>query len=221
MLTNGEGEQARTVTEVRHSHEEGARNLIPFAWSPDLGTLYVAQRYWGIGGYILFDILPEPMTLDVATGTTASLNATDCSLVALSPDGNVLAYLVNADDHNDLILRDLRTGAEQRIAGTPGRYQAGDLVFSPDSRYLAYAEALGNPDAEAYSLRRVEVASGAVETLITDEAAEWFDVAGWVSNTAGGFDVVTVKREGSERVTTEGRELLSQYWFVGSWIEEE
>lgn len=219
-LTDGEGGQARVLTEQRHTHEEGARNLIPFAWSPDLNTLYVAQRYWGIGGYILFDILPQPMTLDVATGAMQSLNATDCSLVALAPDGNTLAYLVEADDHQDLILRDLRSGNEQRIAGTPGHYQAGDLLFAPDSRYLAYAEALGNPESEAFSLRRVEVSSGAVETLITDERTDTFNVAGWVGNETGGFDIVVVGSKGSERISSSGRELISEYSFVGSWIEE-
>ncbi|MBN1921458.1 MAG: zinc-ribbon domain-containing protein [Anaerolineae bacterium] len=219
-LTDGEGGQARVLTEQRHTHEEGARNLIPFAWSPNLSTLYVAQRYWGIGGYILFDILPQPMTLDVATGATQSLNATDCSLVALSPDGNTLAYLVEADDHQDLILRDLRTNNEQRVTGTPGHFQAGDLLFSPDSRYLAYAEALGNPESEAFSLRRVEVSSGAVETLIADERTDTFNVAGWVGNEAGGFDVVVVGSKGSERISNSGRELISEYSFVGSWIEE-
>lgn len=220
VLSNGEGEGARVVTEKRFTYEEGTRNLIPFAWSPDLRTLYVAQRYWGIGGYILFDILPDPLTLDVATGELRSLNITECSLVALSPDGNTLAYLVDADDHLDLILRDLRTGNEQRIAGTPGHHQAGDLLFSPDSRYLAYAEALGIPESEAFFLRRVEVASGAVVTLIADERTDEFDVAGWVGNEAGGFDIVIVGPQGSERVSDGGRTLISEYTFVGSWIEE-
>ena len=220
VLTDGEGEEARVLTEQRYTQDEGARNLIPFAWSPDLSTVYVAQRYWGIGGYILFDILPQPMTLDVATGAMQSLDATDCSLVALSPDGNTLAYLVEADDHQDLILRDLRTGNEQRIAGTPGHFQAGDLLFSPDSRTLAYAEALGNPENEAFSLRRVEVQSGAVETLVTDERTDTFDIAGWASNEAGGFDVVVVTAQGSERIGDSSRVLLSEYSFVGSWIEE-
>lgn len=220
VVTDGEGGQARTVTEMRFTYDEGARNLIPFAWSPDLKTLYVAQRYWGIGGYILFDILPEPMTLDVATGVTQSLEATGCNLVALSPDGNVLAYMVEAEDHQNLILRDLRTGAERQITGTPGHFQAGDLVFSPDSRFLAYAEALGDPTAEAYSLRRVDVTSGATETLIADERTDSFDVAGWVGNASGGFDVVVVLPQGSERVNNSGRTEISEFWFVGSWIEE-
>jgi len=220
VLTNGEGEETRVLTEQRYTHDEGARNLIPFAWSPDLNTVYVAQRYWGIGGYILFDILPQPMTLDVATGAMQSLDATDCSLVALAPDGNTLAYLVEADDHQDLILRDLRSGNEQRVAGTAGHFQAGDLLFSPDSRYLAYAEALGNPENEAFSLRRVEVQSGAVETLVTDERTDTFDIAGWVGNEAGSFDVVVVTSQGSERISDGNRVLLSELTFVGSWIEE-
>lgn len=219
IITDGEGGQARTLTEMRYSMDDGPRNLIPFAWSPDLSTLYVAQRYWGIGGYILFDILPDPVMVDVATGTRRSLNATGCNQAALSPDGNTLAYLVYVEDHFDLLLRDLRTGSERRIAGAPKRYQAGDLHFSPDSRFLAYAEAVGDPSSEAFTLHRVDVATGAVQTLLTDVQTDYFDIAGWVGNAAGGFDIVFVTWDGSERIGDSGRELLSPDTFVGSWIE--
>jgi len=66
----------------------------------------------------------------------------------------------------------------------------------------------------------VEVASGAVVTLIADERTDEFDVAGWVGNEAGGFDIVIVGPQGSERVSDGGRTLISEYTFVGSWIEE-
>ena len=218
ILTDGEGGQARLLTEKRFTMDEGPRNLIPFAWSADRNTVYVAQRYWGIGGYILFDILPDPLAVDATTGAVRSLNASECSLAAISPDGATLAYLVYVEDHHDLILRNLRTGAEQRIAGTPGRYQAGDLHFSPDSRFLAYVEAVGDPAAEAFDVRRVEITTGAIETLIADEQVDYFGIGGWVGNAAGGFDLVIVGQNGSERLGASGRTPLSPHTFVGSWI---
>lgn len=58
--------------------------------------------------------------------------------LALSNDGQRLAYLRPAGDHSDLVVRDLTRGSEITVA--TGLAQHGSVAWSADSRQLFYSE---------------------------------------------------------------------------------
>lgn len=106
-----------------------------FYWSPSETALYFSHH-----------LVPEgcaPFGLDLGL---QRLNLQDGQLrqiirrggaLALSPDTRTLAYL----DGLQLVLRDLHAAQEQRLWFDPGNspWQAGQLVWSPDSDRLVFA----------------------------------------------------------------------------------
>ncbi len=203
----------RLLVTRTYSYAAGPRYLDPFAWSSDGRTLYAAQMYAGIGGYILFPWKPYALAIDTATGVVRALNVPTCGCdAALSPDGLTFAYLNYVDGRQDLVLRDLATGAERVIPGTPGYGQCGDLRFTSDSARLVYAEAQGDPSAgpERYNLRLVSLASGEVTPLLSAVEEPSLRVVGWLEG-----DVVIVTESGSERVNAAGRAHFSPYRYIG------
>ena len=175
--------------------------------------VYAAQMYAGIGGYILFYWRPYALAISTATGAVTALNAPTCGCdAALSPDGLIFAYLNYVDGRQDLVLRDLATGVERVIPGTPGFGQCGDLRFTPDSARLVYAEARGDPGAgpERYNLRLVSLASSEVTPLLAAVEEPSLNVVGWLEG-----DVVIVTESGSERVNAAGRTHFSPYRYIG------
>lgn len=214
-LTDGWGQNARLLLERTYSYaDDGARYLDPFAWSPGRGTLYAAQMPAGIGGYILFPWKPDAWAINTSTGAATPLNAPTCGCdAALSPDGLTFAYLNATEGRQDLVLRYLPTGAERVIPGTAGYAQCGDLRFTADGAWLAYAEAQGDPSLapERYNLRLVSLASGDVIPLLTAVEEPSLRVVGWLDG-----DVVIVTEAGSERVNAGGRAVFSPYRYIGA-----
>lgn len=83
--------------------------------------------------------------LDLATLAISPLvaPAADVELLTLAPDGRSLAYSLNQDGTSALALLDLPTGVTRRpavddVPGVIGWYD-GRLVFTPDSRQLAFS----------------------------------------------------------------------------------
>lgn len=212
-LADGSGLNPRLLVTRTYSYTIGPRYFDPFAWSPDGKTVYAAQMYAGIGGYILFPWRPYSLAINTANGAVRALNAPTCGCdAALSPDGLTFAYLNYVNGRQDLVLRDLVTGVERVIPGTPGYGQCGDLRFTSDGARLVYAEARGNPDPlpERYNLRLVSLASGEVTPLLSAVEEPSLRVIGWLEG-----DVVIVTESGSERVNAAGRTHFSPYHYIG------
>jgi Tol biopolymer transport system component len=74
--------------------------------------------------------------------------------LALSPDGQRLAFVAAGDSQSDLAVRDLATGETKRLAGTDG---ATFPFWSPDSRWLAFF-------AEG-RLKKIEATGGPVQVV--------------------------------------------------------
>ena len=82
--------------------------------------------------------------LDLHTGDMEKLTASqwDCSGLALAPDGSQLAYLVNIDGADSIMLRNISTGEVRQcpaFTGVPGVVADSSLTFSPDSHNIAFA----------------------------------------------------------------------------------
>ena len=85
---------------------------------------------------------------------------------AISPDGKLLAYVVNAQQQS-LWVRQLATGSTvQIIPPSATTYNNGDLVFSPDGNYL-YCVAQSGASKTA-NLEKVPSLGGAPETILSD-----------------------------------------------------
>lgn len=135
----------------------------PVQWSRDGSYLYFTDEPYGIGGYILFWGGPDLQQVDLATGTITEVLPDQGCLCAmsLSPDDAMLAIIVGIDPL-ELVLRNILDGTERRTQLESEHWQAGNIVWSPDSKALMYTMAIGDPEKEAYSIVRVDAATLAI-----------------------------------------------------------
>lgn len=80
------------------------------------------------------------IALDLATLTQSEIVSLDWDIegLAVSPNGEALAYVVNEDGFSRLVLRDTMTGNEQVVEGLPAGVVSGPQ-WSPDSTRLVFA----------------------------------------------------------------------------------
>lgn len=101
---------------------------------------------WGIGGDIVFEPRKGLFYYDLGNGTTTEWLDRSASPIALSEDQEWVAY-----DSAGVNLRNLASGQTVRIPLAPAASElrgAGDAVFSPGGRYVAWREASGWQMAE-------------------------------------------------------------------------
>ena len=125
-----------------------------------------------------------PATVDVQTGQIELLVDTDWDAehLALSPEGDRLAYALNVEGYSELWVLDLDTGAQTQIEGIPAgivgaRPDAAPLTFSPDGERLAFTfcGARHNPDVWTVDLddrRPTRVTRSARAGIDQDELVE-------------------------------------------------
>jgi hypothetical protein len=162
-----------------------------------VGVWYTTIAY-GIGGDIVFEPRRGLYYLDLATSTKKEVLSTDFSPSGLSFDQNWVAYNAygSISESSTLMLRNLATGASASFplkAVTDPR-GAGDAVFSPGERYLAWMEGSGWQMAEVptfHALVRVGDLQGNVVAEFPDTALQavsgfgsvgWAEPAGWLDD---------------------------------------
>lgn len=86
----------------------------------------------------------------------------DVEAVSVSPDGRLLAWVVNEDGYSRLHLRDLATGQEIPLPVFPDGVLKGGLVFSPDSKRIAFQFETATSPA---SISLLDITTGEVRVL--------------------------------------------------------
>ena len=87
--------------------------------------------------------------------------------LAISPDGKLLAYLMNKGAGSEVTLRDLRGYNNERVLGTiSGPGGSGQLKFSPDGEWIIFQD--------QGLLKRVRIEGGAFQSITNvNEVRQW------------------------------------------------
>lgn len=143
----------------------------PWRWSIDGQSLYFSNIPYGIGGYILFGGGPDLLKINLTSGEITSVLPDKRCLcpTTLSPDESQVAYVESADPAMILHIVDTSTGNDRTINLPFGYSQAGGIAWAPDGKSLALTLAIGNPDAEAYSIVRVDTQALTLRVLLPND----------------------------------------------------
>ena len=192
-LMKADGTEQRTITNPKKPRAWGSAE-----WHPDGESLFVVvdrdgefsrlyqaplgKKYLSEKGWI-------PLTDDIDWNVDS---------VALSPDGETLAFVVNADGWSELWLLDVATGAKRRVDMEPSLL--GSPIWARNANVLAFTRTGPTRTGDVFTL---DVASGAVtqwtdsemgglsrDTLVSPELIRYpsFDglsVPAWVYTPAG------------------------------------
>jgi hypothetical protein len=153
----------------------------PLRWSNDGKSIFFTNVPYGIGGYILFFGGPDLLKIDVETGKiTQNLLTSGClCAMVVSPDETKVAYIQRPEgDQLNMMLKDLSGGNPVKANLPANHFQAGAIVWSPDSQSFLVTVAKGEPDNEAYSVVLVHASDLSMKVLIPDDprllqAAVW------------------------------------------------
>ncbi len=138
----------------------------PIKWSEDGQSLFYMNVIEGVEGFGGTDLLRVDIDSGIREKIFADLNCL-CS-TSVSPDDSMAVRFMQ---HGTpvMVLKDLATGEEQFVS-FPGKYlQAWDIVWAQDSRALIVTLGLGNWEADAYSVIKVDLDSLEQTFLITDD----------------------------------------------------
>jgi Tol biopolymer transport system component len=139
--------------------------------------LYVVKNYRNRILVVSFAILGVILAVFVAgrflsrtvkTGAVQSLQITRITAsgkvteAVISPFGERLAYAVDEGGQWSLIIKELESGKETRIASDPAKEYRG-LAFSPDGQWVSYIKS--EPDNHSGSLFRKSIGEGIEEGL--------------------------------------------------------
>ncbi|HNT55985.1 MAG TPA: hypothetical protein PKG95_14815 [Anaerolineaceae bacterium] len=174
----------------------GMGGLRPIHWTGDEVYLYFTayKSYDGGGVCFYYPTVNGLYQINLDSGTVATiLPETDVPgsyEVAISPNSRWIAYTNNLDQPRIL---DLRTGETVEIE--VGKYRTGNLTWSPDGDYLAYARC--EIDQAPLKVKNSGVQIFAIKT---QTLATLLEVAGdWVVIESGeGRDFLTIRIENIE-----------------------
>jgi tricorn protease len=124
------------------------------------------------GERVVFGARGEVLGLQTANGAVENLTATATARehgVALSPNGQDVAYLSDASGEYELYVRSLVDGAVRQLTRN-GKVWRFAPTWSPDGRWLAYAD-------HSRRLHIVEVATGRAREVDRDDFADLTDHA--------------------------------------------
>ena len=118
----------------------------------------------GFGIYTLLTrTRPAPFQNVSVSKATVTGKAT---LVALSPDGKYLLYVMNEGGHESLWLQNIPTNSNTQVLA-PGPFSYHGLRFSPDGNYLYFVRLEPGSQSLKY-LYRAPVLGGTPQKLVTD-----------------------------------------------------
>ncbi|MGE5462055.1 MAG: DUF333 domain-containing protein [Syntrophothermus sp.] len=107
--------------------------------------LWFTRTPWGIGGDIVFPYYEGLSFYDLATGTLREVLPPEVQFNNLSTDQTWAAYSTRIETGNEFIIQDLQGGEPILLPTRPENNRgAGNGIFSPSNRYIAWREAQGS-----------------------------------------------------------------------------
>ncbi len=152
-------------------------------WAADGQHLFFSKEPLGLGGYIPFDGITNIWLLDLSDGSVQKLASVLSGLICiddLSANWIIMAHHCTAGLAS---VEALGQGPLAAVAPPPEAAAAGligDVRLSPDEIYVAFALALGSPEAEQ---GWVAVSDGGGQTahlVATSDPGEYFHVVQWL-----------------------------------------
>ena len=144
----GNVDSISTATPILTLESNESRYWVPVAIQMKDGTpngLWFTRAPWGIGGDIVFSYQEGLSYLDLDSGTIHEVLAEDKNLSSLSLDQTWVAYTVRNDTGSEFFIRNLTGGDPIAIPSLPESDRgAGDGIFSPSNKYIAWREAQGS-----------------------------------------------------------------------------
>ncbi len=133
-----------------------AARLAPIALAL-VGGAAIASALWSVGTRRSDETMqPMHLSLTSASMTSSALYLNANHQVAISPDGRTIVYVANRSGTRQLFLRSIGESEGRPIDGTQ---DARTAFFSPDSRWIAFAN--------ARELQKVAVSGGSPITICT------------------------------------------------------
>ncbi len=101
---------------------------------------------------------------------------------AWSPDGKTVAFVTDAEGHEQIALYDLATNGERHVEPGEGPTAYDGLVWSPDSKSLAYTDYRNNLwTLDVTSGKNVKVATALYTDPSLDMAPKWSPDSKWIA----------------------------------------
>lgn len=166
--------------------------LKPLAFRLESGVptgIWYTGCLYGIGGDLAFDPCNRLRFLDLTTGALTEILGDGFNPSSLSPDGAWLAYAALGGGQS-LQIRNLGTGVSRTFTPWPLNDRgAGEAVFSPDGRYVAWIEASGYIMDEPVTFQtnlRIAETEGTMDSQYLDDFFQ----------TAAGFPILSAQPVG-------------------------
>lgn len=194
--------------------------------------LWFTRHPWGIGGDIVFTPNEGLSYYDLDSGTITEVLAPEAQFNSLSTDQTWVAYSLRTETSYGFFIRNLTGGDPITIPTLPESDRgAGDGLFSPSNKYLAWREAQGSYfDGDFHQTIRIATLDGGSIGDFKDvsfyKTAEWSDATelkplGWLDDESLLVQVVAPEKPGGRgavvklNVTTGGFSLFAQGFFAG------
>jgi Tol biopolymer transport system component len=149
------------------------------AFAPDGSSFYFVSSPRGV------DVSPDIYRVSVSGGVFQKIVGDSQGWISVSSDGAKISFVrcpYRADEHCSLWIADSADGSnEKKLVSQPRPFRIGDNEFSPDGKFIAFANGQSNNAANEFRLSAVDVESGARRDLTTER---FFNIAGlvWLPN---------------------------------------
>lgn len=138
----------------------------PIKWSADGQHLYYMHVIENVGGYGGMDL----HRIEIFTGISEEIFANaDClCTTSISPDERYAARVLDGQPLT-LVIKELETGSETRLALPPDYFYAWEMVWAPDSSELLISVWGYEGNVDIFSILDVSLEDLEVNVLVTDD----------------------------------------------------
>jgi len=237
QLVIGSVDSISAATPILTLESNESRYWVPIAIQMKEGApngLWFTRTPWGIGGDIVFSYQEGLSYLDLTSGTIHEALATDENLSSLSLDQTWVAYTVRNDTGSEFFIRNLVGGDPIAIPSLPESDRgAGDGIFSPSNKYIAWREAQGSLfDGDFQQTIRVSTLDGQIvgdfkdvsfyKTAELSEGGTQVKPVGWLNDESILVQVIAAEKPHDGTLValnvTTGQFTLFAQGFLAGWF---